>query len=67
MTTNVGPIDRVIRITVGLALMSPLALLHGPVRWIGLIGVIPILTAFLGFCPLYAALGLTTFQSRKAP
>jgi len=60
MIANVGPVDRVIRITVGLALLSPLVLLHGPIRWVGLIGFIPVLTGLFGFCPLYTALGLTT-------
>jgi hypothetical protein len=65
MISNVGPVDRVIRITLGLALMSPLVLLHGPLRWLGLVGFIPVLTAFLGFCPLYTALGLTTSHRTK--
>lgn len=67
MIANVGPVDRVVRITVGLALMSPLVLLHSPIRWVGLIGFIPVLTAFLGFCPLYAALGLTTCPRHQGP
>jgi len=67
MIANVGPVDRVVRITLGLALMSPLALLHGPIRWVGLIGFIPVLTAPVGFWPLYAALGLTTWHATKAP
>ena len=67
MIANVGPVDRVVRITVGLALMSPLALLHSPIRWVGLIGFIPVLTALFGFCPLYAALGLTPVHATKAP
>ncbi len=66
MTTNVGSADRVIRIVVGLALISLLLVASGPVRWVGLIGFVPLLTAFVGFCPLYTALGLNTRPSAKA-
>ncbi len=66
MTTNVGSVDRVIRIAVGLALISLLFVTSGPIRWVGLIGFIPLLTAFVGFCPLYTALGLSTRHAPKA-
>jgi hypothetical protein len=63
--SNVGAVDRVIRIVVGLALISLLFVLSGPAHWIGLIGFVPLLTAFFGFCPLYAALGLNTSHATK--
>jgi hypothetical protein len=60
MNMNVGSVDKVIRVVVGLALLSLLFLLEGGFRWIGLIGVVPIGTALFGYCPLYALLGLNT-------
>ncbi len=66
MTTNVGPVDRVIRIVLALALFSLFFVTSGPVRWVGLIGFVPLLTAFFGFCPLYTALGLNTRHAAKA-
>ncbi|HQT77880.1 MAG TPA: DUF2892 domain-containing protein [Rhodopila sp.] len=60
MTANVGTADRVIRIIAGLVLLSLLFLLDGPARWFGLIGIIPLVTAFVRFCPLYAILGIRT-------
>lgn len=60
MTRNVGNLDRALRVVIGLALLSLLFLLDGNLRWIGLIGLVPLLTAFLGTCPLYSLVGLST-------
>ncbi len=60
MNTNVGSIDRAVRIVAGLALLSLVFLLNGSGRWFGLIGFVPLLTASLGFCPLYTVLGIST-------
>jgi len=66
MKANVGTIDRSIRIILGLALLSLLFLLDGRIRWVGLIGVIPLLTAVASFCPLYSILGINSCSSSKA-
>jgi hypothetical protein len=60
MQKNVGNADKVIRVVVGLGLLSLLFLLNGSMKWIGLIGIVPIGTALMGFCPLYAMLGIRT-------
>ena len=60
MNTNVGGIDKVIRIVVGLALLSLLAWGEGDVRWFGLIGLIPLGTALMGWCPLYTVFGISS-------
>jgi hypothetical protein len=57
MKTNVGPIDRVIRVILGLGLLA--AGYHYR-SWLGLIGLVPLLTAFVGFCPAYLPFGLST-------
>lgn len=57
MKTNVGPIDRVIRVSLGLGLLG--AGYHYQ-SWLGLIGLVPLLTAFVGFCPAYLPFGLST-------
>ena len=61
MNPNVGTLDRVVRIIIGLALIG-LAILAkaSPYSYLGWIGVLPILTAFVSFCPLYTVLGLRT-------
>lgn len=55
---NVGDADRAIRIMLGLALIS-LAFVGPRTIW-GLVGVIPLVTAFIRICPLYALFGLST-------
>jgi hypothetical protein len=63
MTANVGMIDRVIRIVVGILLIAFALRLGFPEtgwNWIGWIGVIPILTAIFGYCPAYSLIGLST-------
>lgn len=60
MTRNIGPLDRSLRVIVGLALLSLLFVLEGNLRWLGLVGLVPLLTALLGNCPGYALLGLST-------
>lgn len=58
MTCNVGGIDRVVRIVAGLALVGATALGYLPV-W-GYIGVVPLATGLLGWCPAYLPFGLRT-------
>jgi hypothetical protein len=60
MNKNVGSGDRLVRVVVGLAMLSLIWLLHGNVRWLGLIGIVPLLTAAMGFCPLYLPFGIRT-------
>jgi hypothetical protein len=69
MKTNEGFADRVVRVIVGLGILSLLAV--GPVPgWglAGLIGLIPLTTGLIGFCPTYTLLGIDTrgHQARKA-
>jgi hypothetical protein len=62
---NVGGIDRLARIVVGLALMAAIPLLDSPVRWIGLVGLVPLLTGLGRFCPLYTLVGLNTCAAHR--
>jgi hypothetical protein len=63
MQTNVGGIDKIARIVVGLALLATMVV--GPKTLWGLIGVVPLATALLNFCPAYTLLGVNTCD-RKA-
>ena len=60
MSINVGTIDRTIRIILGLGLLSLFFILEGGVRYIGLIGIIPLATAAMRSCPLYSVLGISS-------
>lgn len=62
MKSNVGGIDRTLRIVVGLALVA-WAVMGGPVwAWIG---VLPIATGSLGWCPAYLPFGISTCATKK--
>jgi hypothetical protein len=63
MKTNVGSIDRVLRAGIGIALIG-LALTGTIGAW-GWIGVVPLATALVGFCPAYSLLGLNTCSAKK--
>lgn len=58
MGKNVGTIDRILRIIVGAALIA--YAIYEPDAWWGWIGVVPIVTALVGWCPAYRLVGLRT-------
>ena len=62
---NVGGIDRVARIALGIALLLAVALVEGPLRWWGLIGIMPLLTGVFRFCPAYLPFGLNSCEAAK--
>jgi hypothetical protein len=62
MQKNIGGIDKVARIVIGVALLV-WAALGGPVwAWIG---VLPLATGLLGWCPAYLLLGIKTCPLKK--
>ena len=60
MSKNVGSIDRVLRVIIGVALLAFAFYSGSAYAWIGYIGVVPLLTALIGNCPLYSILGVST-------
>jgi hypothetical protein len=69
MTANIGLVERIARIVVGVALIAfaiPIGFPSTGWNWVGWIGVIPVLTGLFGVCPAYSLLGLSTC-SVKAP
>ena len=63
MKANIGGWDRVLRIVLGLVLLGLAA--TGTVGWWGWLGVIPLVTGLVRFCPLYPLLGLNTCPLRS--
>ena len=63
MTSNVGGIDRILRIGAGVVLVGLAA--TGTVGAWGWIGVVPLLTGAIGFCPVYPLLGMSTCPMKK--
>lgn len=63
MSKNEGGIDRILRIVAGLALIAAAA--TGNIGVWGYIGVVPLLTGLMGWCPVYTLLGLNTCSVKK--
>jgi hypothetical protein len=60
MDRNVGTIDRIIRLVLGVMLLGLYGALEPPLRYLTLVGLIPLGTALLGSCPLYTLFGIST-------
>ena len=63
MKLNVGGADRVIRIVAGLALIGLAA--SNTVGWWGWLGIVPLATGAIGWCPPYAILGINTCSTKS--
>lgn len=64
MKTNVGGVDRGLRIVLGLVLLSLFFVLDGDARWFSAVGFVPLLTGLIGWCPIYPLLGFSTCPAR---
>ena len=62
MTNNEAGWDRIVRVVLGIVLLSLTVV--GPQTWLGLVGVVPLATGLMGFCPLYRVLGVSTCRLR---
>lgn len=60
MNKNVGRIDAVIRIILSLIFFSLFFILEGNLRFLAVVGIIPLVTGLIGTCPLYMILGIKT-------
>jgi hypothetical protein len=63
MKTNVGIIDRALRVIVGLGIVAAGIFYQS---WWGLAGIVPLATAFAGWCPLYLPFGISTRRKPRA-
>ncbi|MBN8705487.1 MAG: DUF2892 domain-containing protein [Bacteroidetes bacterium] len=62
MVKNVGSTDKVIRYILGLVIFAAGFYYQS---WWGLVGLVPILTAFVGFCPAFLPFGISTVEKKK--
>ncbi|MBE1236176.1 DUF2892 domain-containing protein [Phaeovibrio sulfidiphilus] len=61
MKQNLGSVDRLVRVVVGVAILSLFFVFpESQWRWAALIGIVPIFTAIMGNCMLYSMLGIST-------
>ena len=63
MKANIGSVDRALRILVGLVLVGLAA--TGTVGWWGWLGLVPLATGLVGWCPPYAMLGISTCRTKS--
>ncbi|WDQ99155.1 DUF2892 domain-containing protein [Devosia sp. J2-20] len=65
--TNESTIDRVLRVVVGLALLTAFFIFpDAGWRWLALIGLVPLITGIVGTCPLYMLLGISTCPVKRS-
>ncbi|MDX2061229.1 MAG: DUF2892 domain-containing protein [Gemmatimonadales bacterium] len=64
MTRNVGSMDRLIRLVIGVLILGLYGALEAPWRYVTLLGLIPVGTALTGNCPIYTLLGIDTCSRR---
>lgn len=66
---NIGMADRIVRIAIGVALLSviPLAFIgpKTPFAYLGLLGIMPLVAGLTGYCPPYELLGINTYVKKK--
>lgn len=65
MKTNIGTVDRMFRVIIGLAFLSLIFLIDSDLRWIGLIGLVTLFTAATSWCPAYSLLGIKTNTTKQ--
>ncbi|GAB6106581.1 YgaP family membrane protein [Fusibacter bizertensis] len=62
---NVGSVDRLIRIILGILVLSLFFVLQGALKWVSIIGIILIITGLINFCPLYVPFKINTNKKDK--
>ena len=62
MKKNVGKVDMIIRVIIGIVIASVGIVYES---WWGLVAILPLLTAFINFCPLYTVLGFSTCSAKE--
>lgn len=60
MNANVGSADKIVRLVMAAVFFSLFFILSGDLKWLGLIGFVPLLTGLMGWCPMYKIFGFNT-------
>ncbi len=66
MKLNEGTADRVLRVVVGLIVLSLFFVLDGNSRYWAFVGLVPLMTGLVGYCPLYSLLGFNSCPANQA-
>jgi hypothetical protein len=66
MKTNVGGLDRALRVVLGIVLLAAFFMLpEASYRWVLLIGIVPLATGLMGSCPIYSIFGWSTCKLKS--
>lgn len=65
MEKNIGGFDRPLRIVAGLVILSLFFIIEGPNRWFALLGIVPLFTGLIGWCPAYTLFGIRTCKLKS--
>ena len=63
MKPNIGKVERIVRVVVGIGVLS-LAFVGPRAAW-AYLGILPLVTGLVGWCPPYALLGISTVKASK--
>ncbi len=64
---NVGGLDRIARVVVGLALLAAFFIgPQGSYSWLFLLGIVPLATGLLSTCPMYSLIGVSTCPTKQS-
>jgi hypothetical protein len=66
MTINMGPFDRLLRVIGGIALLAWAYIGTSDWHMLGWIGLVPLATAAIGWCPAYSIIGVNTCPAKRA-
>ncbi len=66
MKINVGSLDKTIRIILGVFLVSMFFWVDSGFKYLGVAGLVLLITAFVGFCPAYTLFGINTCKTNKS-
>ena len=65
MRSNIGAGDAVFRIALGLVVFTGMFVFDGRLWWLGLFGLIPLVTGIFSWCPIYSVFGINTRRRRQ--
>lgn len=65
MKVNVGSLDKTVRVLLGAFLVSMFFWVDGGLKYLGVLGLVFLITAFVGFCPLYTIFGINTKKKKE--
>jgi hypothetical protein len=65
MKQNIDTVERLVRASLGLGFLGWILLDNGDLRWLGLLGALPLATALLGYCPLYGLLRINKSENTR--